>query len=44
MSNITMGVLASMLAGLATGVGALPALVFKSVPDSVNNFMYVSPV
>lgn len=39
MSNITMGVLASMLAGLATGVGALPALVFKSVPDKVLNTM-----
>jgi len=38
-SNITMGVLASMLAGLATGVGALPALVFKSVPDKVLNTM-----
>jgi ZIP family zinc transporter len=34
-----MGVLASMLAGLATGVGALPALVFKSVPDKVLNTM-----
>lgn len=39
MSNIAMGVLASMLAGLATGVGALPALVFKSVPDKVLNTM-----
>jgi ZIP family zinc transporter len=34
-----MGVLASMLAGLATGVGAIPALVFKSVPDKVLNTM-----
>jgi len=39
MSNIAMGVLASMLAGLATGVGALPALFFKSVPDKVLNTM-----
>ena len=39
MSNIAMGFLASMLAGLATGVGALPALVFKSVPDKVLNTM-----
>ena len=39
MSNIAMGVLASMLAGLATGVGALPAFFFKSVPDKVLNTM-----
>ena len=39
MSLIEMGLLASALAGLATGVGALPALFFKSVPDKVMNTM-----
>jgi len=34
-----MGVLASGFAGLATGAGALPALVFKSVLDKVLNTM-----
>jgi ZIP family zinc transporter len=33
MSLVATGLLASLLAGLATGVGALPALFFKSVPD-----------
>jgi len=33
MSLIATGLIASFLAGLATGVGALPALFFKSVPD-----------
>ena len=33
MSLVATGLLASFLAGLATGVGALPALFFKSVPD-----------
>jgi hypothetical protein len=27
-----MGIIASTLAGLATGIGALPALFFKDVP------------
>jgi ZIP family zinc transporter len=39
MSTIEMGILASSLAGLATGVGALPALFFKNVPDKVLNTM-----
>lgn len=39
MTIVEMGILASTLAGLATGVGALPALVFKSVPDKVLNTM-----
>lgn len=39
MSNLAMGVFASLLAGLATGVGALPALVFKKVSDKVLNTM-----
>lgn len=33
MSLVATGLIASLLAGLATGVGALPALFFKSVPD-----------
>jgi ZIP family zinc transporter len=33
MSLVATGLLASLLTGLATGVGALPALFFKSVPD-----------
>jgi ZIP family zinc transporter len=33
MSFVATGLIASLLAGLATGVGALPALFFKSVPD-----------
>ncbi|MFC1837055.1 ZIP family metal transporter [Thermodesulfobacteriota bacterium] len=33
MSLVATGLLASLLAGLATGVGALPALFFKEVPD-----------
>ncbi len=33
MSLVATGLIASFLAGLATGVGALPALFFKSVPD-----------
>jgi ZIP family zinc transporter len=39
MTVITQGILASTLAGLATGVGALPAIFFKSVPDKVLNTM-----
>jgi ZIP family zinc transporter len=39
MSPITMGIIASTLAGLATGVGALPALVFKNVSDKILNTM-----
>jgi len=39
MSIITMGIIASTLAGLATGIGALPALFFKNVPDKVLNTM-----
>ena len=39
MSIFEMGILASTLAGLATGVGALPALFFKNVPDKVLNTM-----
>ena len=39
MSQITMGIIASTLAGLATGVGALPALSFKSVSDKILNTM-----
>lgn len=39
MTLIQMGILASALAGLATGVGALPALFFKNVPDRVLNTM-----
>ena len=33
MSLIATGLIASLLAGLATGIGALPALFFKTVPD-----------
>jgi ZIP family zinc transporter len=33
MSLVATGLIASLLAGLATGVGALPALFFKEVPD-----------
>jgi zinc transporter, ZIP family len=39
MSLIAWGFVASMLAGLATGVGALPALFFKNVPDKILNTM-----
>ena len=39
MSIVTMGIIASTLAGLATGVGALPALVFKNVSDKILNTM-----
>ena len=39
MSQILLGIIASTLAGLATGVGALPALVFRNVPDKVLNTM-----
>lgn len=39
MTIVEMGLLASTLAGLATGVGALPALIFKNVPDKVLNTM-----
>ncbi len=39
MSLIAWGFVASMLAGLATGVGALPALFFKDVPDKILNTM-----
>ena len=39
MSPITLGVIASTLAGLATGVGAIPALFFKNVPDKILNTM-----
>ena len=39
MTLVTTGLLASLLAGLATGVGALPALFFKDVPDRVLNTM-----
>ncbi len=37
MTIIEMGILASTLAGLATGVGALPALFLTKVPDKVMN-------
>ena len=37
MSLVATGLLASLLAGLATGVGALPAIFFKNVPDRVLN-------
>lgn len=33
MSLVATGLIASFLAGLATGIGALPALFFKKVPD-----------
>ena len=39
MSLIATGIIASTLAGLATGVGALPALFFKSVPDKLMSTM-----
>jgi ZIP family zinc transporter len=39
MSIIATGLLASLLAGLATGVGSLPALFFREVPDRVMNTM-----
>jgi ZIP family zinc transporter len=39
MSIITMGIIASTLAGLATGVGALPAFFFKNVSDKILNTM-----
>lgn len=37
MTLIETGFLASLLAGLATGVGSLPALFFKEVPDHLMN-------
>jgi len=37
MTLVATGLLASFLAGLATGVGALPAIFFKNVPDRVLN-------
>ena len=39
MSIVWQGILASLAAGLATGVGALPALCFKRVPPRVMNVM-----
>jgi ZIP family zinc transporter len=39
MSIITTGIIASILAGLATGVGALPMIFFKSVSDKILNTM-----
>jgi ZIP family zinc transporter len=39
MSILTMGIIASTLAGLATGVGALPMLFLKSVSDKILNTM-----
>ncbi len=39
MSQIWLGIIASTLAGLATGVGALPALYFKNVSDKILNTM-----
>lgn len=39
MSIITMGIVASTLAGLATGAGALPMLFFKNVSDKILNTM-----
>ena len=39
MNIIIMGLLASLLAGLATGVGALPILFFKDVSDRVLDVM-----
>ncbi|UCE24281.1 MAG: ZIP family metal transporter [Candidatus Zixiibacteriota bacterium] len=39
MSIIMMGILASTGAGLLSGVGALPAIFFKNVPDKVINTM-----
>jgi ZIP family zinc transporter len=37
MTLVATGLLASLLAGLATGVGALPAIFFKNVPDRILN-------
>ncbi len=42
MNIILMGLLASLLAGLATGVGALPILFFKDVSDRVLDVMLAS--
>ncbi|WP_207678323.1 ZIP family metal transporter [Desulfonema magnum] len=39
MDVIIIGLIASTLAGIATGVGALPALFFKNVPDKILNTM-----
>lgn len=39
MSIVAMGILASTLAGLASGLGALPSLFFKNVPDKILNTM-----
>ena len=39
MSLVATGLIASLLAGLATGVGALPAFFFKSVPDRLMSTM-----
>ncbi len=39
MSLITMGLIASFLAGLASGVGTLPVLFFKEIPHKVVNTM-----
>ncbi len=39
MSAITWGIIASTAAGLATGVGALPAFFFKDVPDKIIKIM-----
>ncbi len=39
MGIVAQGILASLAAGLATGVGALPALFFRKVPDRVLNTM-----
>lgn len=39
MTIITQGIIASTLAGLATGVGALPSLFFKNISDKIMNTM-----
>jgi len=39
MTLVATGFIASLLAGLATGVGSLPALFFKEVPDNLMNTM-----
>jgi zinc transporter, ZIP family len=39
MDTLTLGVLASLLAGLATGLGALPILFFKQIPPRLVNTM-----
>jgi zinc transporter, ZIP family len=39
MGTIQLGLLASLLAGLATGVGALPILFFKQIPARMVNIM-----